>query len=197
MSKYIPREEWLELYKHPLWQKKRLEIMEYAEFQCQGCGTKDLTLHVHHARYKPGKKPWQYPNGWLTCMCEVCHGRLHPEKKVVTPAESARPWQPITVPPLLEPIWAGVIAKVRLERKLISAWVESGYLTEMDEHGAVVVFPESQRMARDFLEGHLDVLINAFSAVCGRQICPSLRIVGEKPLVTAKFGPIFDMLGKL
>lgn len=75
--KWIPREEWLAQYDDPLWQKKRLKIMEYARFRCQGCGTRKEKLNVHHSYYLPGKKVWQHPDCSLLCLCWLCHQKLH------------------------------------------------------------------------------------------------------------------------
>lgn len=61
----------------PRWQKKRLKVMEYANWRCQICGRKDLTLHCHHSYYTRGKQPWQYPNGSIICICEKCHDKIH------------------------------------------------------------------------------------------------------------------------
>jgi hypothetical protein len=62
-----------ELYKHPLWQKKRLEIMGRAEFCCEECGDDDFELNVHHMFYKKSAKPWEYENYHLRCLCKRCH----------------------------------------------------------------------------------------------------------------------------
>lgn len=62
-----------ELLKHPNWQKRRLEILQFADFTCTDCGSKDKTLHVHHCYYEKGKKPWEYPLSALRCLCEDCH----------------------------------------------------------------------------------------------------------------------------
>ncbi len=62
-----------ELLKHPLWQEKRLRIMERDMFHCVSCGSKDKTLNVHHGFYSKGKKPWEYPNESLFTLCEDCH----------------------------------------------------------------------------------------------------------------------------
>ena len=63
----------LEAYKNPKWQEKRLEVMEIVGFECSDCGSKDNTLHVHHTYYEKGKKPWEYPIESLHCLCEDCH----------------------------------------------------------------------------------------------------------------------------
>lgn len=70
-----------ELLQDPRWQKKRLEILEYAGWRCQICGAQNITLHVHHSRYIKNKKPWQYPSGSLIAVCKPHHEMLHPEKK--------------------------------------------------------------------------------------------------------------------
>lgn len=61
------------LLKHPKWQKKRLEVLQAAGFECVCCGGKDKTLHVHHKYYKKGLKPWEYSDCSLLCLCEECH----------------------------------------------------------------------------------------------------------------------------
>lgn len=65
-----------ELLKHPEWQKKRLKIMELSNFECENCGIKDQTLHVHHSYYEKGLKPWEYPDESLRCLCDECHKNI-------------------------------------------------------------------------------------------------------------------------
>ena len=64
----------------PRWQKRRLEVMERADFRCQWCGCGDETLHIHHGcYYKAGApelvsmEPWEYPLDALWCLCATCH----------------------------------------------------------------------------------------------------------------------------
>ena len=64
-----------EQLKDPRWQRKRLAILERADFTCEQCGSKDSTLHVHHGYYEKGCKPWEYPDKSLHCLCENCHKR--------------------------------------------------------------------------------------------------------------------------
>lgn len=66
-----------ELLRHPEWQKKRLRVMERAEFRCAECGDNEATLNVHHSYYTKGAKPWEYPDESLKCLCEACHERRH------------------------------------------------------------------------------------------------------------------------
>jgi len=62
-----------EKLKDPKWQKKRLEILKRDDWQCQNCGDKEETLHVHHKDYLPGKDPWDIPSEFLITLCAPCH----------------------------------------------------------------------------------------------------------------------------
>ncbi len=64
---------WWKRLRDPRWQKKRLEIMQRAEFACTMCGDEESTLNVHHGYYEQGFDPWAYPNETLWCLCEDCH----------------------------------------------------------------------------------------------------------------------------
>lgn len=72
----MPKQTWYEFLKHPKWQRKRLEIMERAGFECEECGVDNETLNVHHGYYEKGLKPWEYPDETLSCLCEDCHKRI-------------------------------------------------------------------------------------------------------------------------
>lgn len=61
--------------KDPRWQRKRLEVMERAEWACQLCGDGSRQLQVHHPRYVKGRDPWDYGN--LICLCSKCHATHH------------------------------------------------------------------------------------------------------------------------
>lgn len=65
-----------DLLKDPRWQRKRLEVLERADFACEHCGATEMTLHVHHTHYKKGRKPWEYEGSTLLCLCENCHTLL-------------------------------------------------------------------------------------------------------------------------
>jgi hypothetical protein len=73
-----------ELLKDPRWQRRRLEVMQLADFSCQSCGSKEKTLHVHHKRYIKGRKPWEYENSELACLCEICHESHHKRETTLT-----------------------------------------------------------------------------------------------------------------
>jgi len=64
-------------YKDPRWQKRRLEVLEAAGFECQHCGDGSNTLHVHHTYYVPNRDVWDYPSFALECLCEDCHAGKH------------------------------------------------------------------------------------------------------------------------
>lgn len=72
--------EFKDQYKHPSWQKKRLEALERAGFACERCYDEESTLHVHHKRYVKGRMIWEYPVKELAVLCESCHEMAHEEK---------------------------------------------------------------------------------------------------------------------
>lgn len=65
--------DYTEELKSPLWQKKRLEIMQRDKFTCQHCGRKDKSLHIHHLIYHKGLKPYEYQDEELITLCDRCH----------------------------------------------------------------------------------------------------------------------------
>ena len=73
--------EYKEQYKHPKWQKKRLEILERDDWKCQSCGNIKSTLHVHHKEYIKDNKIWDYDNNNFITYCESCHEIIHGFKK--------------------------------------------------------------------------------------------------------------------
>lgn len=66
-----------EQLKHPLWQKKRLEVLEGWGFKCHECGSTEKQLHVHHPFYKKDAMLWEYEASDLKCLCADCHKELH------------------------------------------------------------------------------------------------------------------------
>jgi hypothetical protein len=73
-------------YKDPRWQKKRLEVMQNANFKCESCGDDGKTLNVHHKSYKKNHDPWEYECYELECLCEDCHREKHEVKERLTSA---------------------------------------------------------------------------------------------------------------
>lgn len=69
--------EYAELLKKPQWQKRRLQMLEKADWRCVECGAEDQQLHVHHKRYIAGAKPWEYGDEDLAVLCEQCHEKAH------------------------------------------------------------------------------------------------------------------------
>jgi hypothetical protein len=69
--------EFWEKYKDPRWQRRRLEVMQNANFCCEGCASAEKSLNVHHKFYRRGRDPWQYNDYELMCLCEECHETWH------------------------------------------------------------------------------------------------------------------------
>ena len=69
--------EWKDQYKHPNWQKKRLEALEAADFTCERCTGEEKQLHVHHKRYVKGRMIWEYSIDELEVLCDTCHEDAH------------------------------------------------------------------------------------------------------------------------
>lgn len=67
-------------YRHPMWQKKRLEALEAAAFTCQECFSDETQLHVHHKKYVKGRMVWEYGLDELAVLCEPCHEGAHAMK---------------------------------------------------------------------------------------------------------------------
>lgn len=68
---------YLEKLKDPRWQRKRLEVLDRAEFRCEVCMDSEATLHVHHKAYFKGREPWEYDADQLSAICENCHAEHH------------------------------------------------------------------------------------------------------------------------
>ena len=63
--------------KRPEWQRKRLQILERANWKCEQCGEKESMLHVHHKQYISGRDPWEYKDNQLVALCAMCHAAQH------------------------------------------------------------------------------------------------------------------------
>jgi hypothetical protein len=68
--------DYLKLLRDPRWQRRRLEILQLADFKCEECGARDRELHVHHRIYRGGAKPWEYADHELASLCKDCHQRI-------------------------------------------------------------------------------------------------------------------------
>jgi hypothetical protein len=62
-----------EKLKHPLWQKKRLEILNRDKWKCKLCKDSETTLHVHHIDYESKSNPWDVSSKNLVTLCQHCH----------------------------------------------------------------------------------------------------------------------------
>lgn len=69
-----------EQLKHPLWQKKRLEIFNRDNFTCQKCSATDKELQVHHLSYS--KLAWEVSNDQLITLCFQCHKGVERDKTI-------------------------------------------------------------------------------------------------------------------
>jgi len=76
----LHRLPYTEQLKHPLWQKRRLEVLEAAGWACVCCGARDSQLHAHHKAYVKGRLPWDYADSMLECLCDRCHEAAHAQK---------------------------------------------------------------------------------------------------------------------
>lgn len=62
-----------EKLRSPLWQKKRLQILERDNWKCCACGNATRNLQVHHLIYCKGSNPWDYADDVYQTLCEECH----------------------------------------------------------------------------------------------------------------------------
>ena len=90
-----------EQLRHPNWQRKRLQMLEGANWTCQMCGAKEDTLHVHHKQYFKGRMAWEYAPAELLVLCETCHQYEHDLddalKLLLARAEYPTPLTPVGV----------------------------------------------------------------------------------------------------
>jgi len=80
VAKKQTKNDWSDQYKHPKWQKRRLEILQNQGFKCKMCGDAEKTLNVHHGKYVLGRKIWEYEDYELIGLCEDCHLLAHEAK---------------------------------------------------------------------------------------------------------------------
>lgn len=66
----------------PLWQKKRLQVLERDNWVCQYCGEKEKTLNIHHFCYNPNGNPWDVEDHALITLCCDCHEVAEYSKKM-------------------------------------------------------------------------------------------------------------------
>ena len=70
-----------DLLKSEQWKNKRKEILNISGNKCEWCAILGITtkdnLHIHHNQYIGSRKPWEYDNDELFCLCESCHSFFH------------------------------------------------------------------------------------------------------------------------
>ena len=70
------REEYRELLLDKRWKEKRQHILDTKGHVCSMCGATEQ-LQVHHLRYLPNHKPWEYDDKDLVVLCQKCHYKVH------------------------------------------------------------------------------------------------------------------------
>lgn len=79
----MSKKTYVELLRDPRWQKKRLEILASADWQCEICSDDESTLHIHHKEYFSGRDIWDYERNQLACLCSSCHEAYHSSKDLL------------------------------------------------------------------------------------------------------------------
>jgi 5-methylcytosine-specific restriction endonuclease McrA len=66
-----------EKLKDPRWQRRRLELFNSKNWQCEYCNEHRAQLHAHHVHYIKGMPPWDYPDELIVVLCSDCHAEKH------------------------------------------------------------------------------------------------------------------------
>ena len=61
---------------HPLWIKKRDEILERDNYTCQICKSNLHKVEVHHLCYFPDLLAWEYDDELMVTVCKKHHTQL-------------------------------------------------------------------------------------------------------------------------
>lgn len=70
-------------YKTAAWRKKRVEILQRDNFECQMCKERGLQTQaqtVHHIVHLRDDKSLALEDSNLISLCNACHNEVHPEK---------------------------------------------------------------------------------------------------------------------
>jgi DNA polymerase-3 subunit gamma/tau len=117
-----------------------------------------------------------------------------PPAKVAEPAPKPPPAQREPAPPAAElkgeEFWAALVNAVRGERKLITAWLESGTLLGIEGSSVLIGFPPDHAFSKDLLEqDHKDVIEKIASSILGRRMTVRMEvregIAGVRPVPAA------------
>jgi len=65
-----------EQLKHPLWIKKRNEILKRDDYSCVVCKSNLHKMDVHHLCYFPDLLLWEYDNELMVSICKKHHYQL-------------------------------------------------------------------------------------------------------------------------
>ncbi len=96
-----------------------------------------------------------------------------PVPKIAPKAEPAPSVRPMSN----DEFWHALVGAVRQDRKLISAWLESGAIVRVDATSVQIGFPPDQSFAKDFLEqSHREFLTEAASAILGHRVKLTLEL---------------------
>lgn len=138
-----------EQIRHPNWQKRRLQIMENAQFSCERCGTNEVTLNVHHKRYVKGRMYWDYADNELQCLCEDCHQQEHTHRalldRILTEADESHGAAITTAIGLLAGYFAGCVS---IDPELAKAAIDvDGYSHDLGIIASMAGGADWKRMA--------------------------------------------------
>jgi hypothetical protein len=157
-----------EQIKHPLWQKKRLEVLSANNWICQDCKAFGQTLHVHHTAYKKGRMLWEYEVDELRCLCDLCHNQAHERlqdlqdifvhlpvgmqhtiiafaRKLAQPDIGDTPKPIADIPPVAKPSaarWDDFLAYVKTQQPLLSVLLEAAHCTQFNQQAIKLGFPQ-------------------------------------------------------
>ena len=67
------------LYRTDKWAKFRESVIELDGNKCTICGRSrdEVVLQVHHLKYIPKRKPWEYGTNECRTLCKGCHAEEH------------------------------------------------------------------------------------------------------------------------
>ena len=80
-------------YKSSAWEKKRLEILERDNYECQVCkeeGGFAPATTVHHILHLENRPDLALDDDNLLSVCAACHNREHPERFIQNFAEARK-----------------------------------------------------------------------------------------------------------
>lgn len=149
----MPALSYSEKLKDPRWQKKRLEILQRADFKCEDCGASDKTLHVHHGYYERGHDPWEYNEASLHCLCEECHESAQEALRDIH-------WEVAQVHPanLVHILWAIANRKEELAQVAVESAVNSGMELSLNGDRLVIGGHRHPGVLRFVLESRRDIV---------------------------------------